>query len=148
MSTRFRFTGRIALLLALLLVLALPQIAAAANTIVTPANPDGWAVANKRTDANATITATEPRDGLGSLEFLSNAVTPGSPSQDKVDFQKLWLTPPVTTRTLGNLSKVAYEFYRDGSSTTASHLIPVFRLPFYHDMALSLIHISEPTRPY
>ena len=33
MSTRFRFTGRIALLLALLLVLALPQIAAAANTI-------------------------------------------------------------------------------------------------------------------
>ena len=35
MSTRFRFTGRIALLLALLLVLALPQIAAAANTIAT-----------------------------------------------------------------------------------------------------------------
>ncbi|WP_374685977.1 DUF1565 domain-containing protein, partial [Promineifilum sp.] len=134
MNTRFSTTSRIVILMALLLALALPSIVAAANTVVTPANPDGWAIANKRTDANATISTTEPRGGLGSLEFVSNAVTPGSPSQDKVDFQKLWNSPAVATRTLGNLSKVSYEFYRDSSSTTASHFVPVFRLPFYHDM--------------
>ena len=124
MNTRFSFIGRVALLVTLLLALALPQIAAAANTIVTPANPDGWAPTDVRTDATVGITADQPRSGLGSLKFTTNTVTP---SQDKADFTKTWTIP---SRTLGALSDVSYEFYRDSSSTTAAHFAPVLRLMF------------------
>ena len=128
MSTRFRSTGRIALLLALLLVLALPQIAAAANTIVTPANPDGWAPINVRPEGTVGITADNPRSGLGSLKFTTNHS--GSGSNDKADFEKQWAVP---ARTLFSLTDVSYEFYRDASSTTAAHFAPVLRLLFAND---------------
>ncbi len=127
MSTRFRFTGRIALLLALLLVLALPQIAAAANTIVTPANPDGWGPTDVRTNATVGITADNARSGLGSLKFTTNTIVSG---QDKADFTKTWAVP---ARTLAALTDVSYEFYRDASSTTATHFAPVLRLLFSND---------------
>ena len=127
MSTRFRSLSGVALLVALLLVLALPQLAAAANTIVTPANPDGWAITDQRDDATVSITADNPRSGLGSLKFTTNTVTSG---QDKVDFTKTWAVPG---RTLAALSDVSYDFYRDASSTTATHFAPVLRLLFSND---------------
>ena len=37
-------------------------------TDVTPANPNGWAAANVRTNATVAITGAQPRSGLGSLE--------------------------------------------------------------------------------
>ncbi len=130
MSTRFRSLSRFAILAALLLALVLPQIAAAANTTVTPATPDGWGPTDVRTNATVGITADNARDGLGSLKFTTNTVTNG---QDKADFTKTWVTPPVPTRTLANLTGVSYDFYRAASSTTAAHFAPVLRLLFSND---------------
>ena len=130
MSTRFRSLSRFAILAALLLALVLPQIAAAANTTVTPATPDGWGPTDVRTNATVGITADNARDGLGSLKFTTNTVTNG---QDKADFTKTWVTPPVPTRTLANLTGVSYDFYRAASSTTAAHFAPVLRLLFLND---------------
>ena len=127
MSTRFRSLSGVALLVGLLLVLALPQLAAAANTIVTPANPDGWAPTDVRTNATVGITADNARSGLGSLKFTTNTLVNG---QDKADFTKTWAVPG---RTLAALSDVSYEFYRDASSTTATHYAPVLRLLFSND---------------
>ena len=109
MSTRFRTLGGVALLVALLLVLTMPQIAAAANTIVTPANPDGWAITDQRDDATVSITADNPRSGLGSLKFTTNTVTSG---QDKVDFTKTWAVPG---RTLAALSDVCLLYTSDAA---------------------------------
>ncbi len=130
MSTRFHSLGRVALLLALLLALALPQIAAADNAIVTPANPDGWAPTDVRTNATVGITADNARDGLGSLKFTTNHS--GTGSADKADFTKTWNVP---ARTLSSLTDVSYEFYRDASSTTDAHFAPALRLFFWQDNA-------------
>jgi len=130
MSTRIHTLSRAAIWVALLIaVLALPLVAFAANTVVTPASPNGWGPTDVRTDATVGITADQPRDGLGSLRFTTNTVTSG---QDKADFTKTWTS---ATRTLGNLSGVSYEYYRASSSTTAAHLGPVLRLSWLQDNA-------------
>ena len=130
MSTRIHTLSRAGVVLALLLaVLALPLVAFAANTVVTPASPNGWGPTDVRADATVGITADQPRDGLGSLKFTTNTVTNG---QDKADFTKTWTS---TTRTLASLSDVSYEFYRDSSSTTAAHFAPVLRLLWWQDNA-------------
>ena len=126
MNPRIRTLGFVALLAALLLALALPQIAAAANTIVTPANPDGWSAQNVAGSGTVAITADNPRDGLGSLKFTS----PGNAG--KADFQKTWNVP---ARTLGSLTDVSYDFYRDSSSTSDAHLAAALRLMFWQDNA-------------
>ena len=70
MGTRFHFTGRIALLLALLLVLVLPQIAAAANTTEV-VNPADLSATLNATDWHVAYTAGAPTSGIVS--------GPGSP---------------------------------------------------------------------
>ena len=100
------------------------------DTAPTAVNPLLWGEANVRNDASVGITTTQPRSGNGSLEFSTNTITPG---QDKADFEIFWedaTTTPIDhpTRTLNNLSRLEYEFYRDGSSTTAAHFAPVLRL--------------------
>ena len=89
MSTRFRSLSRFAILAALLLALVLPQIAAAANTTVTPATPDGWGPTDVRTNATVGITADNARDGLGSLKFTTNTVTNGQDKADSVSYTHL-----------------------------------------------------------
>jgi cytoskeletal protein CcmA (bactofilin family) len=116
--------AKIAILAGLILALAM---SASATQIITPGDLNGWAPANVRADATVAITGTQPRSGLGSLEFSSNSIT--SPfNQDKADFQKLWDPTVFTARTLADLTKLEFEWYRDGSSTVASHFAPVFRL--------------------
>ncbi|MDZ7268990.1 MAG: right-handed parallel beta-helix repeat-containing protein [candidate division KSB1 bacterium] len=95
--------------------------------IVTPVNLNGWGPANVRADATVAITGDQPRSGTGSLKFTTNTVTPG---QDKADFEKIWGVVP--GRTLGNLTALRYEFYRDASSTTGGHLAAVLRLYYYN----------------
>lgn len=118
-------------MLALGLAFALPlsQVSAAANTVVTPNNPDGWQPMNVRSDATVGITTNQPRgdapNNLGSLEFTTNTVTNG---QDKADYVKYWGV--VNGRTLGNISALSYEFYRASTSTTSQHLVPAFRLAY------------------
>lgn len=113
----------VALCLGLLVVALGAMTASAANLIVTPSNPDGWGAINIQNGATAAITTDNPRDGLGSLKFDS--------PNGKADFEKQWQS----ARTLGTLSDVSFEYYRDGSSTTAAHFMPALRLLFWHDEA-------------
>lgn len=128
-TNRRRSIVRATLLLLVALVLGLGALSASAATIVTPTNLDGWGPTDVRADATVGITTAQPRSGDGSLQFQTITVTPG---QDKADFTKTWNVP---TRTLDQVSKVAFEYYRDSSSTTAAHFIPVLRLLFLHDNA-------------
>jgi len=98
---------------------------AAFAVVVTPSAPDGWAPANVRANATVAITTAQPRSGNGSLEFTTNTITPG---QDKADYEKIWNPANFSSRTLAGLTALSYEYYRASSSTTASHLAPVFRL--------------------
>lgn len=127
-------------LLTLFVIVATGLLAgtALAATIVTPANtaPTAedaflWGENNVRNDGSVGIATTQPRSGEGSLEF---STTGGS---DKADFEIFWediSTAPIThpTRTLDNLSKLEFEFYRDGSSTAPDHLVPALRLYVYN----------------
>lgn len=128
------YSSRLALGLTLLIMLVLGgtftsrvAYATGAPTIVTPSTLDGWTPANVRTNGSVAITGWQQRGGApdnrGSLEFTTNTATLG---QDKADYVKLWGVVP--GRTLGNLSGLSYEFYRDSSSTTAQHFAPVLRL--------------------
>jgi len=101
------------------------------EVVVTPTNPQGWAIANQRADSTVAITANQPRAGTGSLEFVTNFMTSG---QDKVDFELVWDPIIETNRTLANLTELGYEYYRDSAaSTVAAHFHPVLRMGWYHD---------------
>ena len=102
-------------------------LASAASAVtVTPSNPDGWQPANVRSDATVGITDTyKPVGEQGSLQFTTNTVTNG---QDKADYVKYWGVKE--GRTLGNISNVGYDWYRDSSSTTAQHFAPALRLAY------------------
>ena len=121
-----RFPLSVLTALIALLMFTLPAAAATTYTVVTPNNPDGWQAANLRGSGTVAITTSQPRgdspNNLGSLEFTSAG------SGDKADYVKYWGV--VAGRTLGNLSALSYDFYRDSSSTTGQHLVPAFRL-FY-----------------
>ncbi|MCB0190170.1 MAG: hypothetical protein KDE31_38120, partial [Caldilineaceae bacterium] len=111
----------------------------AANTVVTPSALDGWTPANVRTDGSVAIDSEQPRDGLGSLKFTTDTVTNG---QDKADYEKIW--GPIAGRTLGNLSALSFEFYRDSSSTTAVHFAPALRVLYLTPSGDSGLLIWEP----
>ena len=102
--------------------------------IITPEQPQGWVEANVRDDALVQIDSTQPLFGDGSLLFATDTQTPG---QDKADFQFTWqqslMGIDFPDRTLGNLDALNYAWFKDSSSTTAAHLIPVVRLRFYDD---------------
>jgi hypothetical protein len=116
----------------LLISIILVPTARAANIVVTPGNLQGWAAANVRANAIVGITPTEPRSGLGSLEFTTNTIIAG---QDKADFQIVWNPVNFPTRTLANLSALNYEFFRYSTSTTGAQYHPVLRILWYFDNA-------------
>jgi hypothetical protein len=130
---------RPSLLSLLTLLFILTAALTLAATTVKPSNPDGWAPANVRANATVAITSVQPRDGNGSLMFTTNTITPG---QDKADYEKIWGV--VTGRTLSNLSGLSYEFFRDSSSTTAGHFVPVLRLYYLNASGQSGLLIWEP----
>ncbi len=136
---RFR---KLYVLLSLILFLSLFNtilVPAFATTTVKSSNPDGWVPANVRANATVAITTAQPRSGDGSLEFTTNTITSG---QDKADYEKVWGVTP--GRTLGNLSALSYDFYRDSSSTTAAHFAPVLRLYYLNSSGQSGLLIWEP----
>ena len=100
--------------------------AQAAVTTVTPADMgpglNKWNTANVRSGSSAAITNTNPRNGNGSVEMsLADSV-------GKADFAYTWGYD--TTRTLGSLNTLSYDWYRAASSNAADHFQPAFRL-FY-----------------
>lgn len=104
--------------------------AAIVDVVVRPSNPQGWAIANQRADAQVAITTAQPRTGQGSLQFDVVFVTPG---QDKVDFEYAWNPLDYPTRLLANLTALEFEYYRDSNSAVAAHLHPALRLGWYND---------------
>lgn len=90
-----------------------------------------WYITNLRTTPGFTsttvggITGNNPRSGNGSVEL---SLTDGS---GKVDFQYYWGYD--ATRTLGTLSALAYDWYRDSSSTNPNAQQPAFRLIYDAD---------------
>ena len=102
----------------------------AATTIVTPADTapnaiEKWGPANVRANATVEITTAQPRSGNGSLMFFTDTITPG---QDKADFEFKWITSTHPARTLTNTTRLQFDWYRAGTSTTTAHFIPVLRL--------------------
>lgn len=131
--------GKLSIFLAVILCLSLFNtiiLPALAATTVKPSSPDGWAPANVRFNATVAISPAQPRSGDGSLEFTATS------GQDKADYEKIWGVTP--GRTLGNLSALSYDFYRDSSSTTAAHLAPVLRLYYLNSSGQSGLLIWEP----
>ena len=104
------------------------------EVIVNVSNPQGWEPANVRDDALVELSQNQPLLGDGSLLFATDTQTAG---QDKADFQLFWQQSidsiDFPDRTLGNVTALNYAWFRDSSSTTIAHLIPVFRLNFYDD---------------
>ncbi len=93
---------------------------------VTPTDPQGWQPMNVRSNATVGITDTyKPAGEAGSLQFTTNTIING---QDKADYVKSWGV--VAGRTLGNISDVGYDWYRDAASTTGQHQAPALRLAY------------------
>jgi uncharacterized cupredoxin-like copper-binding protein len=132
------FRKKLLLLALLALCIGLASFPASADStvIVTPSDTipscvspsitfNKWCKANVRPAGSVDITTTQPRDTKGSLEFNSNGTIAGSPTPDKADFEILFNDPSFT---LGNLTDLSFEWYRDPSSLVAAHLFPAFRL--------------------
>lgn len=77
----------------------------------------------------AAITGTQPRNGNGSVEM---SLTDGS---GKVDYAYTWGF--VGGNTLGNLTTLSYDWYRDSSSTNPAAQSPALRLLFDADGQVS-----------
>lgn len=108
------------------LALATTLAGTAFAATVTPSNPQGWTPANVRTNATVGITSTyKPAGEQGSLEFTTNTIVSG---QDKADYANYWGV--VTGRTLGNITNVGYDVFRDSASTTSGWFVPAFRLSY------------------
>ena len=122
--------------LALAIIASATQVQAA-TIVVTPADVgppafNRWYLGNFRDVSNgftssttAAITAAQPRSGNGSVEMSS------TDASGKADYIYTWGFVP--GRTLGNLSALSYDWYRDGASTAASHLQPAMRLNYDAD---------------
>jgi len=119
----------------IIVMITLNQIVNAFNEVeVTPQFSHGWEAANVRSDGLVELSKSQPLFGDGSLLFATDTQTNG---QDKADYQLFWQqsvdSVDFPERTLGEINQLNYAWYRDSSSTTAAHLIPVFRLNFYDD---------------
>lgn len=110
----------------LLFLLTSLSVQAFEEVIITPQQPQGWAEANVRDDAMTQLDNTQPLFGDGSVLFATDTVTSG---QDKADYQLTWqeslMMIDFPDRTLGSLDALSYAWYKDSSSTTTPHLIPV-----------------------
>ncbi len=117
-----------------LIVLFNFQVFAFEEIEVTPINTQGWQAVNVRDDGLVEINKNQPLFGDGSLMFATDTQTN---NQDKADFQFTWQQSMTeidfSERTLGQISNLNYAWYRDATSTTVAHFIPVFRLNFYDD---------------
>lgn len=74
---------------------------------------------------SAAITTTQPRSGNGSVQMSL------TDSSGKVDYAYTW--GYVAGNTLGNLTTIGYDWYRDGSSSNPTAQQPALRLLFDAD---------------
>lgn len=132
---------RILAIVVTLLLAAMPVVALAATTVVTPADvstdPGSWHPANERSGGASAITEAMPdaHGGNGSLEQSLPAT--GSPSP-KTDFQifsadtrtdyGVGLNADTGFGLLSDISALSFDWYRDAASTAAPHLTPSFRV--------------------
>ncbi|MDB5842359.1 MAG: motif putative anchor domain protein [Herminiimonas sp.] len=119
-------------------VLAVSSHVGAAEITVLPSDigvvkaQNQWYIDNFRdistgytSKTTAAVTETKPRSGNGSVEMSL------TDSSGKADFAYNWGF--VNGRTLGNLTALSYDWYRDGASTAAAHLQPAYRLVYDTD---------------
>jgi hypothetical protein len=121
------------------LALAVMAAAGQANAgvvVVTPADmnagANSWTLANYRglstghtSTTVAAINTVNPRSGNGSVQM---SLTDGS---GKADFAYTWGFD--STRTLGTLGALSYDWYRSSGGTSATHLQPAMRLTYDAD---------------
>jgi uncharacterized repeat protein (TIGR01451 family) len=128
------------LLIPIILSLSLYHPAAAAT--VTPSSPDDWTAANIAGSATVGMTTTQPRgdapNNFGSLEFNS------PDGSGKADYRKTWDPAAFPSRTLGNLTALSYEWYRDGSSTNPAVQAPALRIFYLTEANESGYLVYEP----
>lgn len=87
-----------------------------------PIGGSGWSYSNVRVGGTIGINDTNPRSGNGSV-FMNSA--DGSAKSD-IEYRGV-------LGTLGSLTSLSYEYYRDGSSTATAHLHPSLRLLYDAD---------------
>jgi parallel beta-helix repeat protein len=121
---RFGKSAGITLLLILLTFLfTVLTVQASTTVIVTPTALNGWTETEAGSGVVA-ITGTNPRSGNGSLQF------DGDDGTARTRFQYYWDPTSFPNRTLGNLTAVAYEWYRTAASTNPAVQQPAFQLAY------------------
>lgn len=90
-----------------------------------PAATDTWLRRNVRQNSSIGITGDYTRSGNGSMYF--SGANGGSKADAEYYFSDL------TGKTLGNLSSLSYDSYRDSSSGATDHLHPSLRVLFDAD---------------
>ena len=104
-------------------LLAVAASHAAAQTIVTPSNLQGWAPNFISAFGTVAITATQPRGaGTGSLKLT------GTGSADRTRYAFGTPRNGVGLGKLNELSTLSFDWFRSSSSTTSAWHVPVFRL--------------------
>jgi len=126
-------------ILSILLVLSSTSVFCFEEITVKPSALYGWQEGEVRADAIVELNDNQPLFGDGSLMFATDTITAG---MDKADFQLIWQKSleqiDFPDRTLGNIEQLSHAWYRDSSSTTAAHFIPVIRLLFFDDAGTPL----------
>jgi len=99
------------------------------NLVANPTTTlESWGPENIRPGGSVAITSAQPRDTEGSLEFNT------ADGIAKADLAYYWNPATYPNRTLGNLSALAFEWYRAATSTNPAVQAPVLRL-YYYDAA-------------
>lgn len=80
---------------------------------------DTWLRVNVRNGSSVGITGDYPRSGNGSAHFT------GASGQSKADFELFF--SDLTGKTLGNLTSLGYDYYRDAASTNPNVQAPSLR---------------------
>lgn len=124
--------------LALTAAIAMASSADAAMVVVTPGDVattpalNQWYRTNFRdvstgftSTTAAAVTSSQPRSGNGSVEM---SLTDAS---GKVDYAYTWGYVP--GRTIGNLTTLGFDWFRDGSSSNSAKQAPALRLLFDAD---------------
>jgi hypothetical protein len=101
-----------------------------------------WCARNVRNNASVGQTTARPRNGNGSLAFSSPN------SSGKADFEYYF----ANSFKLGTLTGLGYDYFRDGSSTVAGHLVPSLRILIEQDglfgaLIYEPVYNGQPTAP-
>lgn len=109
------------------------SVFAQTTVTVTPDNLQGWQAEEVGSAATVEINANQAANGNGSIMFSTTQAV----GQDGAGFGWRWqgqtLVIAHPNRTLGNLNRLAYQWYRDSASTAQAEYAPVLIIGFYSD---------------